>query len=227
MVEHDRQVGQLLAKLDELGIADNTIVMYSTDNGAEELSWPDGGTTPFRGEKDTNWEGGWRVPTAIRWPGVIKPGTVSNEIFSHQDMLPTLVAAAGEPDIVAKLKKGYTAGKKTFKVYIDGFNLLPYLKGEVKENPRPGFLYWSDEGDLMAHPLRQLEDPFRRAARGGIRRVAGAIHPAEISDARQPADATPSRTRRCPPTSSTRSGGRIASLCWCRLARSSRSTCRP
>ena len=150
MVEHDRQVGQLLAKLDELGIADNTIVMYSTDNGAESLSWPDGGTTPFRGEKDTNWEGGWRVPTAIRWPGVIKPGTVSNDIFSHQDMLPTLVAAAGEPDIAAKLKQGYTAGKKTYKVYIDGFNLLPYWKGEVKENPRPGFLYWGDEGDLMA-----------------------------------------------------------------------------
>jgi arylsulfatase len=150
MVEHDRQVGQLLAKLDELGIADNTIVMYSTDNGAESMSWPDGGTTPFRGEKDTNWEGAWRVPTAIRWPGVIKPGTVSNDIFSHQDMLPTLVAAAGEPDIAAKLKTGYTAGKKTYKVYIDGFNLLPYWKGEVKKNPRPGFLYWGDEGDLMA-----------------------------------------------------------------------------
>ena len=150
MVEHDRQVGQLLAKLDELGIADNTIVMYSTDNGAEELSWPDGGTTPFRGEKDTNYEGGWRVPTFIRWPGVIKPGTVSNEIFSHQDMLPTLVAAAGEPDIVEKCRKGHTVGAKTFKVYLDGFNMLPYLKGEVKKNPRPGFLYWSDEGDLMA-----------------------------------------------------------------------------
>ena len=150
MVEHDRQVGQLLAKLDELGIADNTIVMYSTDNGAEELSWPDGGTTPFRGEKDTNWDGGWRVPTAIRWPGVIKPGTVSNDIFSHQDMLPTLVAAAGDPDVSAKLRKGYTVGKKTFKVYIDGCNLLPFWKGEVEKNPRPGFLYWSDEGDLMA-----------------------------------------------------------------------------
>jgi len=150
MVEHDGHVGQLLAKLDELKIADNTIVMYSTDNGAEELSWPDGGVTPFRGEKDTNWDGGWRVPCAIRWPGVIKPGTVSNEVFSHQDMLPTLVAAAGDPDIAAKLKKGLTVGKKTFKVYIDGFNLLPFLKGEVKANPRPGFLYWSDEGDLMA-----------------------------------------------------------------------------
>jgi arylsulfatase A-like enzyme len=150
MVEHDGHVGQLLKKLDDLGIAENTIVMYATDNGAEEFSWPDGGTTPFRGEKDTNWEGAWRVPCMIRWPGVIKPGTVSNDVFSHQDMLPTLVAAAGEPDIVAKLKQGYTAGKKTFKVYIDGFNLLPYWKGEVKENPRPGFLYWSDDGDLMA-----------------------------------------------------------------------------
>jgi arylsulfatase A-like enzyme len=150
MVEHDGHVGQLLKKLDDLGIAENTIVMYATDNGAEEFSWPDGGTTPFRGEKDTNWEGGWRVPCMIRWPGVIKPGTVSNDIFSHQDMLPTLLAAAGEPDIAAKLKQGYTAGKKTFKVYIDGFNLLPYWKGEVKENPRPGFLYWSDDGDLMA-----------------------------------------------------------------------------
>jgi arylsulfatase A-like enzyme len=150
MVEHDRQVGQLLAKIDELGLADNTIVMYATDNGAEEMSWPDGGTTPFRGEKDSNWEGAWRVPCMIRWPGVIKPGTVSNDIHSHQDMLPTLLAAAGEPDIAAKLKKGYAAGKKTYKVYIDGFNLLPYWKGEVKENPRPGFLYWSDDGDLMA-----------------------------------------------------------------------------
>jgi len=149
MVEHDKSVGELLDKLDQLGIADNTIVMYSTDNGAECLSWPDGGATPFRGEKDTNWEGGWRVPTAIRWPGVIKPGTVSNEIFSHQDMLPTLVAAAGEPDIVEKCKKGYKVGEKTFKVHLDGFNLLPHFKGEEK-NPRPAFIYWSDEGDLMA-----------------------------------------------------------------------------
>ena len=149
MVEHDRQVGQMLAKLDELGIADNTIVMYSTDNGAEELSWPDGGCTPFRGEKDMNWDGGWRVPTAIRWPGVIKPGTVSNEIMSHQDMLPTLLAAAGVPDVKEQLLTGYKAGNKTFKVYIDGFNLLPHLKGEAP-NPRPGFLYWGDEGDLMA-----------------------------------------------------------------------------
>jgi len=150
MVEHDGHVGELLKKIDDLGIGDNTIVMYSTDNGAEVLSWPDGGSTPFRSEKDTNWEGGWRVPCAIRWPGVIKPGTISNEMFSHTDMLPTLLAAAGEPDIVEKLKKGHKAGKKTFKVHIDGYNLLPFLKGEVKENPRRGFMYWSDDGDLMA-----------------------------------------------------------------------------
>ncbi len=150
MVEHDGHVGTLLDKLDQLGIADNTIVMYSTDNGAEVMSWPDGGATPFRGEKDTNYEGGWRVPCAIRWPGVIKAGTVSNDVFSHTDMLPTLAAAAGEPDAVEKLKKGYKSGSKTFKVHIDGYNLLPFLKGEVKTNPRRGFLYWSDDGDLMA-----------------------------------------------------------------------------
>jgi len=140
----------LLDHLDKLGIADNTIVMYSTDNGAEVMSWPDGGTTPFRGEKDTNFEGGWRVPCAIRWPGVIKPGTVSNEVFSHTDMLPTLAAAAGDPNAVENLKKGFKSGDKTFKVHIDGYNLIPFMKGDVKENPRKGFLYWSDDGDLMA-----------------------------------------------------------------------------
>src|SRR5262245_35076026 len=150
MVEHDGHVGILLDKLDELGIADNTIVMYSTDNGAEVMTWPDGGTTPFRGEKDTNFEGGWRVPCVFRWPSVTTASTVSNEIFSHTDMLPTLLAAAGEPNIVEKLKKGHKAGNKTFKVHIDGYNMLPFLKGEVKENPRPAFLYWSDDGDLMA-----------------------------------------------------------------------------
>jgi arylsulfatase len=150
MVEHDGHVGKLLDLLDKLGVADDTIVMYSTDNGAEVMTWPDGGTTPFRGEKDTNWEGGWRVPCMIRWPGHIEPGTVSNEIGSHQDMLPTLLAAAGEPDVVEKAKKGAKIGDKTFKVHLDGYNLLPFLEGEVDESPRPGFLYWSDDGDLMA-----------------------------------------------------------------------------
>jgi arylsulfatase len=149
VVEHDGHVGQLLGSIEELGIVDNTIVMYSTDTGADELKWPDGGTTPFRGERHTNWDGGWRVPTAIRWPGIIKPGTVSNEIFSHYDVLPTLMAAAGEPNIVEKCKRGYRVGDKTYKVHLDGFNLMPHLTGKVK-NPRPGFLYWSDAGDLVA-----------------------------------------------------------------------------
>lgn len=167
MVEHDGHVGRLLDKLDELGIADNTIVMYSTDNGAEVMSWPDGGTTPFRGEKDTNYEGGWRVPCAIRWPGVIKPGTVSNEIFSHQDMLPTLAAAAGEPDIVEKMKQGYQSQGKTFKVHLDGYNLLPHFKGEAK-NPRRAFLYWSDDGDLMALRVDHWKCEFMQQRAHGL-----------------------------------------------------------
>jgi len=150
MLEHDADVGRLLAKIDQLGIADNTIVMYTTDNGAEEFSWPDGGTSPFRGEKDTNWEAGWRVPTVLRWPGVIKPATRSNQVCAHEDLLPTLLAAAGVPDIKETLLKGYKAGDKTFKVHLDGYNLLPFLKGEVKESPRKEMMYWSDDGDLMA-----------------------------------------------------------------------------
>ncbi len=148
LVEHDGHVGQLLDKLKELGIEDNTIVMYSTDNGAECFSWPDGGSTPFRNEKNSNWEGGYRVPCVIRWPGVIKPGTVYNDVFSHEDILPTLMAAVGEPDIKAKLLKGHQANGKTFKVHLDGYNLLPYLKGEVKESPRKEFFYWTDDGNL-------------------------------------------------------------------------------
>jgi arylsulfatase len=147
MVEHDGMIGELLAKLDELGIADNTIVMYSSDNGAEVMSWPDGGTTPFRGEKNTNWEGGYRVPTMIRWPGVIEPGTVNNQIAAHEDMLPTLLAAAGEPNVKEKLLSGYSANGRDYKVHLDGYNLLPALKGDA-EWPRKEFLYWTDDGDL-------------------------------------------------------------------------------
>jgi arylsulfatase len=148
MVEHDGHVGQLLKKLDDLGIADNTIVMYSTDNGAECFSWPDGGSTPFRNEKNSNWDGGYRVPTLIKWPGVIKPGTVYNDVFSHEDMLPTLLAAAGEPDVKEKLLKGHKADGRDFKVHIDGYNLLPYFKGEAMEAPRKEFFYWTDDGNL-------------------------------------------------------------------------------
>jgi arylsulfatase len=150
MVTHDEQIGMMLDKLDELGIADNTIVMYSTDNGPENDTWPDGANTPFRSQKDTNWEGGWRVPAFFRWPGKIKAGSVLNGIMSHQDMLPTLVAAAGDPDINQKLLNGYKAGNKTFRVCIDGVNMLPYLTGEVKESPRTHFFYVSDDGGIMA-----------------------------------------------------------------------------
>ena len=160
MVEHDAHVGQLLKKLDDLGIADNTIVMYSTDNGAEVMSWPDGGTTPFRGEKNTNWEGGWRVPCIIRWPGVIEPGSVFNDLGAHEDMIPTIMAAVGEPDIVEKLKEGYEAAGKTFKVHLDGYNLLPYLRGETDDSPRKEFLYWTDDGDLSAMRYEQWKIVF-------------------------------------------------------------------
>ena len=150
MVVHDEQIGQILDKLDELGIADNTIVMYSTDNGPENDTWPDAANTPFRSQKDTNWEGGWRVPAFIRWPGKIKPGTVLNGIVSHQDMLPTLLAIAGDPDVTQKLLKGYKVGDKTFNVHIDGYNMVPYLTGQEKESPRKFFFYMSDDAEVMA-----------------------------------------------------------------------------
>lgn len=150
MVEHDGHVGQMLDKLKELGVEDNTIVMYSTDNGAETFTWPDGGSTMYRGEKNTQFEGGFNVPTFIRWPGVIKPGTINNEIASHEDMLPTLLAAAGDANVKADLLKGKQVGDKTFKVHLDGYNLLPALKGETKEWPRKEFLYTTDDGSIAA-----------------------------------------------------------------------------
>jgi arylsulfatase len=150
MVEHDKHVGEMLDLLDELGIAEDTIVMYSTDNGPHMNSWPDAAMTPFRNEKNSNWEGAFRVPKVVRWPGKIEAGTVSNEIIAHQDWLPTLLAAAGEPEIVEKLKQGHQAGDKEFKVHVDGYNFLPYLSGEEEKGPRPGFIYFSDDGDLVA-----------------------------------------------------------------------------
>jgi arylsulfatase len=148
MIDHDRNVGTVLKKLDELGIADNTIVFYSTDNGPHMNSWPDAGMTPFRSEKNSNWEGAYRVPAMVRWPGKIKPGSISNEIMSHLDWMPTLLAIAGDPNIKEKLLKGYSAGNKTFKVHLDGYNFLPYLLGQEKKGPRNEFFYFSDDGDL-------------------------------------------------------------------------------
>jgi arylsulfatase len=168
MAELDGYVGQLLDKLEELNVADDTVVVFTTDNGAEVLSWPDGGSTPFRGEKDTNWEGGWRVPCVVRWPGVIEPGRVINDICSLQDFIPTFAAAAGEPDLVQKVKKGYKIGDTTFKAHLDGYNLLPFLAGEEQECPRNGFLYWSDDGDLMALRAYQYKIVFNEQRSKGI-----------------------------------------------------------
>jgi arylsulfatase A-like enzyme len=175
MLYHDDLVGQMLDKLDELGIAENTIVMYSTDNGPHYNAWPDGGITPFRSEKNTNWEGAFRVPAFYRWPGHIPAGSVLNGIVTHQDALPTLLAAAGEPDIVEKCKAGYTIGDTTYKVSIDGFNMLDYFTGETDVSPRDYFFYTSDDGELIAlrfgdwkavfmeqraHQLQVWLDPF-------------------------------------------------------------------
>ena len=178
MLEHDHDVGLILDKLKELGLEENTIVMYSTDNGAEKFSWPDGGTSPFRNEKASNWEGAYRVPCAIRWPGVIKPGTVFNDIFSHEDMLPTLLAAAGVPDVKEQLLKGMKVGDKTFKVHLDGYNIIRHA-GRQSAHPRKEFFYFNDDGSLVglryeqwkivfaeqrAHGLDVWQDPVRAAA---------------------------------------------------------------
>jgi arylsulfatase A-like enzyme len=175
MVVHDEQIGELLAKLDELGITDNTIVMYSTDNGPENDTWPDGANTPFRGQKDSNWEGGWRVPCFVRWPGKIKANTVLNGIVSHIDMFPTLLDIAGDPDVTTRLLNGTTVGAKKFKVHLDGFNMVPYFTGQVKDSPRESIFYFSDDGEVIAvrvgdykfhlaaqtaHTMKQWQEPF-------------------------------------------------------------------
>jgi arylsulfatase len=167
-------VGEVLDALEQLGLEGNTIVMYSTDNGAEKFTWPDGGTSPFRGEKNTNWEGGYRVPTAIRWPGVIKPGSRLNDIFAHEDMLPTLLAAAGVPDVKEQLKKGMTVGNQSFKVHLDGYDITDALAGKAP-SPRHEFFYFNDDGSLVSlrydnwkivfaeqreHGMNVWEEPF-------------------------------------------------------------------
>ena len=150
MVEHDGHVGMLLDKLEELGVADNTIVVYSTDNGAEKVTWPDGGITPFHGEKGTTWEGGFRVPALIRWPGTVKAGSKYADIMSHEDWIPTLMTAAGVPNIAEKLKKGYSANGKDWKVHLDGYDFTPLFKGENEKGPREEILYFGQGGELNA-----------------------------------------------------------------------------
>ncbi len=160
MIDHDKNVGEILDKIDELGIADNTIVIYGTDNGPHMNTWPDGGMTPFRGEKDMNWEGAFRTPAFVRWPSHIKAGTISNEIMSNLDWMPTLLAAAGDANVKKKLLTGYKAAGKTFKIHLDGYNFLPHLTGKEAKGPRDEFFYFSDEGDMMALRYRNWKIEF-------------------------------------------------------------------
>jgi arylsulfatase len=161
MMELDWEVGELLKKLDELGVADNTIVLFTSDNGPEIFTWPDGGNQPFRGEKGVTYEGGFRVPMLVKWPGVVKPGIIVNDIMAMEDWLPTLVAAAGEPDMKDKLLKGVTVGGKTFKTHLDGYNFIPFFKGEVPAGPRHEFFYFSNTADLMAMRYDQWKVSFK------------------------------------------------------------------
>jgi arylsulfatase A-like enzyme len=171
MIEHDATIGEILKKVDDLGIANDTIVIYTTDNGPHQNSWPDAATTPFRSEKNTNWEGAFRVPAMIRWPGHIKPGQVSNEIVSALDWFPTLVAAAGDPDIKDKLLKGLQAGAKSFKVHLDGFNQLPYLTGAQPKSARNQFIYLNDDGDIVAVRLENWKAVFEEQRANGTFRI--------------------------------------------------------
>jgi arylsulfatase len=168
MVEHDGHVGQLLKQLDDLKIADNTIVLYTTDNGAELALWPDGAMTMFHGEKGTTWEGGFRIPMMVRWPGVIKPGTVYNDVISLIDWFPTLSAAAGIPDIKDRMKRGFAAGGKTFKIHLDGYNFLPYFEGKNKQGPRDSIFYFDQGGNLNAIRWNDWKASFAIASEGNI-----------------------------------------------------------
>ena len=171
MVEHDMHVGKFLALLDELGIAEKTMVFYSTDNGPHYNTWPDAASTPFRGEKNTNWEGGWRVPAMVKWPGKIKAGSVSNEIMHHMDWLPTLSAIAGENDIKGKLKSGYSAIGRDYKVHLDGYNFLPHITGKEGKGPRKEIFYFSDDGDLTALRYEDWKLVFMEQQTAGTFRV--------------------------------------------------------
>jgi arylsulfatase len=171
MIDHDRLVGRLLDLLDELGIADNTFVMYSTDNGPHMNSWPDAGMTPFRNEKNSNWEGAYRVPSLIRWPGHIPAGIVSNDICSHLDMLPTILAAAGNAEIKDRLLRGFQANGHRYSVHLDGYNLLPFLTEEGVRSPRKEFFYFSDDGDLTAMRFDNWKVVFMEQRQNGTLRI--------------------------------------------------------
>jgi arylsulfatase A-like enzyme len=184
MIDHDKNVGTVLDALDDLGIADDTIVIYSTDNGPHRNSWPDAGTTPFRSEKNTNWEGAYRIPELIRWPGKIKAGSVSNDIIQHHDWLPTLLAAAGDPDVSDKLKQGMKAGadgETEYKVHIDGFNLMPYLMGEAEHSPRRGFFYFNDDAEMVGMRFENWKIVFaEQRCQGTLRTWAEPFTPLRV-----------------------------------------------
>ena len=171
MVEHDMHIGKFLKALDDLGIADNTIVFYSTDNGPHYNTWPDAAATPFRGEKNTNWEGGWRVPSMVRWPGRIQAGSVSNQIMHHMDWLPTFLTAAGDPNIKEELLKGISANGRDYKVHLDGYDMLPFLTGQTAESPRKEIFYFSDDGDLTALRYQDWKIVFMEQQSVGTFRV--------------------------------------------------------
>ena len=218
MVEHDGQVGQLLKKLDDLGIANNTIVIYTTDNGAETFSWPDGGTTPFRGEKNTNWEGGYRVPAMVRWPGLVPPRTEINDVFSAEDWATTLVAAAGEPDVKNKLLQGYDAAGKNFKVHLDGYDQRDLLSRKGP-NKRREFFYWTDDGNLAGLRYEQWKAVFMEQKAHGFD-----VWAQPMMQLRLPCCSTCARTRSSGPSTkpATMSGGSSSTpSCWSRRRRSS------
>jgi arylsulfatase len=169
--EHDATIGQILKAIDDLGIANDTIVLYTTDNGPHQNSWPDAGTTPFRSEKNTDWEGLSRVPCLIRWPGRIQAGSISNDLISGLDWLPTLVAAAGDPNIKDKLLKGHPVGAKTFKIHLDGYNQLPYLTGQQPNTARREFIYFNDDGDLVAMRYENWKVVFEEQRATGTLRI--------------------------------------------------------
>ena len=171
MIEHDATIGTILKAVDDLGITNDTIVIYTTDNGPHQNSWPDAGTTPFRSEKNTNWEGAFRVPCLMRWPGHIKPGSISNDMVSGLDWMPTLLAAAGEPEIKEKLLKGYQAGTKTFKVHLDGYNQLTYLTGQQPKGARNRFIYFNDDGDIVAARYENWKIVFEEQRATGTMRI--------------------------------------------------------
>ncbi len=197
MIDHDKLVGEVLDYLEELGIADDTFVMYSTDNGPHMNSWPDAGMTPFRSEKNTNWEGAFRVPLLVRWPGHVEPGSIANGIVQHHDWLPTFLAMAGQPDIVDKVKKGYKAIGRTYKNHIDGFNLLDYLTGKAEDKSSAALFLLQRRWRRAGDPVRQLENRIHGAAcPGDAADMGGAVHATARSQGVQPENG-PVRAGRC------------------------------